>query len=115
MASTRAVRPYAVTDVTALAIVFGALVGAAVGSFAGVVAGRGLHASLGGRSHCDGCGRTLEWFELIPLLSFVALRGRCRTCGARIGWTTYLWELGGAVVGLVIALTILLIAGRAGG
>lgn len=115
MASPRAVRLYAVTNVTALVIVFGALVGGAVGSFAGVVAARGLHASLGGRSHCDGCGRTLDWFELIPLLSFIALRGRCRTCGARIGWPTYLWELGGAAVGVVIALTILLLAGRAGG
>lgn len=100
---------------TALVVVFAALVGGALGSFAGVVADRGLRASLGGRSHCDACGRTLTWFELVPLVSFVALRGRCRSCGTRIGWATYLWELGGAILAAVIALTILLTAGRAAG
>lgn len=32
------------------------------------------------RSHCDQCSRQLAWFELIPIISFVVLRGRCRTC-----------------------------------
>jgi leader peptidase (prepilin peptidase)/N-methyltransferase len=35
-------------------------------------------------SRCGSCGRTLTWFENIPIVSFVALRGRCRTCGASI-------------------------------
>lgn len=38
------------------------------------------------RSACEACGRTLPPCELVPLASFVLLRGRCRGCGARIGW-----------------------------
>ena len=37
-----------------------------------------------GRSACDACGRTLRAGELVPLLSALASRGRCRGCGARI-------------------------------
>ena len=37
-----------------------------------------------GRSACDQCGRALRWFELVPLLSFLASRGRCRTCDGAI-------------------------------
>lgn len=36
------------------------------------------------RSHCMSCGNQLRWFELIPLFSYLALRGRCRKCKARI-------------------------------
>lgn len=39
---------------------------------------------LRGRSHCRSCGKTLSWYELIPLLSFVIQRGRCRTCKERL-------------------------------
>ncbi len=86
---------------------FAAMSGAAVGSFAAVVTSRGVAASLGGRSHCDGCGRTLRWFELVPLLSYPVLRGRCRTCKADIGWGAILWEVGGAVVGSVLLLALI--------
>lgn len=91
----------------ALTIVFAALVGCALGSFAGVVASRGLSASLVGRSNCDGCGRTLAWYELVPFISFIALRGRCRTCGAGIGWAPFLWEAGGGVIAVAITLAVL--------
>lgn len=37
-----------------------------------------------GRSRCDTCRRELQWFELIPLFSFIFLRGRCRTCKTEI-------------------------------
>lgn len=37
-------------------------------------------AVIWGRSHCDGCGRTLAWYELIPVLSYVWLGGKCRRC-----------------------------------
>ncbi len=39
---------------------------------------------IGGRSHCMSCGKTLSWYELIPLFSFLIQRGRCRTCGERL-------------------------------
>jgi leader peptidase (prepilin peptidase)/N-methyltransferase len=92
-------------------VVFVALLGGALGSYAGVVASRGWRASLGGRSHCDTCGRSLSWYELVPLVSFFALRARCRTCGASIGWGPLLWEAGGAAIALVIALPLLLALG----
>ncbi|MEG1190531.1 MAG: prepilin peptidase [Oscillospiraceae bacterium] len=37
-----------------------------------------------GPSHCPRCGRRLKWFELIPLFSFLALRGRCSGCKSAI-------------------------------
>ena len=86
-----------------------ALAGAAFGSYAGVVASRGWRASLEGRSHCEHCGRSLRWFEVVPLLSFVALRGRCRTCHARIRFSVFAWELGGAALALAIGVPLLLV------
>ncbi len=58
------------------------LIGAVVGSFINVIVIRSLTGEqfLLGRSHCDTCRRDLDWYELIPLLSFLALRGKCRTC-----------------------------------
>ena len=35
-------------------------------------------------SHCMNCGHKLSWFELIPLFSYIFLRGRCRDCKSRI-------------------------------
>lgn len=99
----------------ALILVFAASCGGAFGSFVGVAAARGWSASLTGRSRCESCGRVLRWYELVPLVSFLALRARCRTCAAQIGWRTYLWELGGGIVAVLIALTVLLITRRAAG
>ena len=36
------------------------------------------------RSHCMSCGYQLAWFDLIPVFSWLALRGKCRKCGAKI-------------------------------
>ena len=36
------------------------------------------------RSHCMSCGYQLQWFDLIPLFSWLFLRGKCRKCGAKI-------------------------------
>ena len=36
------------------------------------------------RSHCPHCGHQLSWYENIPVLSWLALRGRCRSCKAPI-------------------------------
>ncbi|MBX4206293.1 prepilin peptidase [Candidatus Parcubacteria bacterium] len=68
--------------------------GAVTGSFLNVVALRynsGL--SLGGRSACAHCGRKLRWFELVPVLSYLYLRGRCRGCRAKISRQYPLVEL----------------------
>lgn len=82
------------------------IVGAVLGSFIATVAirwpaGRSVSA---GRSACDGCGRTLAAWELVPLLSFILLRGRCRTCGARIAPGHVATELLGTGIGVVAGL-----------
>jgi leader peptidase (prepilin peptidase)/N-methyltransferase len=35
-------------------------------------------------SHCGRCGKSLKWFDLFPVISYVVLRGRCRYCGEKI-------------------------------
>ena len=39
---------------------------------------------ISGRSHCMSCGKTLSWYELIPLFSFFMQFGKCRSCGNRL-------------------------------
>jgi leader peptidase (prepilin peptidase)/N-methyltransferase len=58
-----------------------------VGSFLGVLVTRfEAPASIVlGRSRCDSCGAPLSPLELVPVVSWLALRGRCRRCGHRIG------------------------------
>lgn len=78
----------------ALILFFAFLFGAIFGSFANVVICR-LHTgkSLNNRSHCLSCGRTLSWYELVPVLSYLLLLGRCRTCGCFIPVRYLLVEL----------------------
>ncbi|WP_192497559.1 prepilin peptidase [Pseudoclavibacter sp. CFCC 11306] len=63
-----------------------AILGLLIGSFLNVVIYRlPKHESLSTPpSHCTSCRRQLAWYENIPLLSWLVLRGRCRTCGSRI-------------------------------
>ena len=49
-------------------------------------------------SHCPGCGHAVRWFQNIPVLSYLALRGRCSSCGRRIGWRYPAVELATAVL-----------------
>ena len=36
------------------------------------------------RSHCISCGNVIKWYDLVPVISFLLLRGRCRSCGAKL-------------------------------
>lgn len=36
------------------------------------------------RSHCMSCGAKIKWYDLIPLISYICLRGKCRSCKAKI-------------------------------
>ena len=49
------------------------------------------------RSHCMKCGHKLQWFELIPVFSYVVLRGRCRQCKEKISIQYPLVELLNAI------------------
>lgn len=81
--------------IAAWVFVFGAI----IGSFLNVVIYRyNSGASLGGRSMCFTCGRTLHWYELVPILSYLLQRGKCRNCHSRISVQYPLVE---AVTGLL--------------
>ncbi len=76
-----------------------ALYGLIFGSFFNVV---GLRVPQGESimappSHCTACQRRLRWYELVPVVSWVVLRGRCRTCRARVSFLYPLIELGTAL------------------
>lgn len=60
--------------------------GMLVGSFAGLVAYRVPRGEpfVGGRSRCDSCDAPVAAYDNIPVLSWLLLRGRCRSCGERI-------------------------------
>ena len=82
-------------------MLFGALaLGLIVGSFANVVIHRlPLHESVvWPNSRCPRCRAWIRWFDNIPLLSFLLLRGRCRDCRAPISWRYPIVE---ALTGLV--------------
>ena len=49
-------------------------------------------------SRCTACGRALSWYENVPVAGWLALRGRCRTCGAGISPMYPLVEVATAVV-----------------
>ncbi len=49
--------------------------------------------SIGGRSFCVVCRKKLHWWELVPMMSFVGLRGRCSECKTKISWQYPLVEL----------------------
>ena len=72
---------------TAVSIAVAVLFGAVVGSFLNVCIYRlplGKSIMWPG-SACPHCGRMLSWFENVPILGYLALGGRCRTCRAAIG------------------------------
>lgn len=76
------------------------IVGAAVGSFLNAAADRLVkrESLLLPASHCDVCQHPLGALDLIPVVSYIALRGRCRYCGARIGARSLWVELGTALL-----------------
>lgn len=81
------------------------ILGAFVGSFLNVVIIRyNTSRGISGRSGCLSCGHELAAAELIPILSFLILRGRCRHCRSRISLQYPLVELTAALVAFLTAL-----------
>ncbi len=54
------------------------------------------------RSHCLQCGHALKWFQNIPLISYITLRGRCGYCGTRISAQYWVVELLTAIVTVIV-------------
>ncbi|MBL7154899.1 MAG: prepilin peptidase [Candidatus Portnoybacteria bacterium] len=84
--------------------VFIFLFGLSVGSFLNVVICRlkSKEPILLSRSHCPHCGTVLKWFDLIPLLSFLIQKGKCRYCGQKISPQYPLVELATGLSFLII-------------
>ena len=104
-----------------LLYIFIFLFGICIGSFLNVVilrvpAGESV---VTGPSHCPCCGRNLKWRELVPLFSFLALRGRCAGCGEKISpqyplieaaagllWVFLFWRFGLSLTALLACLFV---------
>lgn len=85
------------------------LIGLAIGSFINVIVARsrtGEKVTLG-RSRCPYCRTRLRWYDLLPLVSFLWLHGRCRYCQKKISWQYPIVE---AVTGAGFFLLTLLFA-----
>lgn len=80
------------------------ILGIVIGSFLNVISLRyspeeGLNFKKWlGRSHCMNCGKTLSWYELIPLISFFLQKGKCRNCKRLLSWQYPLVELVGGLI-----------------
>lgn len=86
---------FATPLITAYSYALTFVIGLCVGSFVNCMALRLIQegATLTGRSHCPSCGHDLGLLDLIPVLSWLFLRGRCRYCGAHISVRYLLVEL----------------------
>ena len=81
----------------ALTVVFAFVLGASVASFLNVVADR-LPAGGTPPSHCPVDNHVLAPYELVPVFSYLFLRGRCRVCHSRIPLRVWLIEVAGGVI-----------------
>jgi leader peptidase (prepilin peptidase)/N-methyltransferase len=68
-------------------LLYAALLGLIIGSFLNVVILR-LHSgrTVAGRSFCMTCTTQLAWYDMVPVLSFIFLQGKCRRCRTKISW-----------------------------
>jgi leader peptidase (prepilin peptidase) / N-methyltransferase len=101
-----------------LEYLFAAAQGGVMGSFIGVVVNRvppliykASDARVGAltfllkvswpRSHCQVCHSPVHLWDMVPIFSYIALRGRCKDCGAAIGLESAVLELVGIAIGMV--------------
>jgi len=98
---------------TAYILTLTAVLGAVLGSFAACMAGRIAAGEnwVSGRSRCDACGHVLGVRDLVPIFSWLFLKGRCRWCGARISIRCPLTEAlcAAAFVGVVLRFDVTLL------
>ncbi len=96
---------------------FAVLPGLATGSFLNVVAARlpARRSIVSPRSACASCETPIAWYDNVPVLSYLLLSGRCRSCGARIGLISPAVELvtAGLLAGCLAAFGLTLRAAAA--
>lgn len=81
---------------------FACLLGLIIGSFLNCLIWRLYkNETITGRSYCPKCRRQIEWYDNIPVLSFLFLRGKCRHCHQKISWQYPLVEISTAVLFLL--------------
>ena len=80
------------------------ILGLSVGSFLNVVICRleTKETIVSGRSYCPKCKAVLKWYDLIPVLSFLLQRRRCRYCNMKISWQYPMVEISTGVIFLLI-------------
>lgn len=83
-------------------LILGFILGAVLGSFTKVLADRSLtNRSFLGRSYCEFCKKYLKIPDLVPIFSYLFLKGRCRYCNNKLSVEYFLMEV---VMGVLVAL-----------
>jgi leader peptidase (prepilin peptidase)/N-methyltransferase len=88
------------------------LVGLVLGSFLNVVVARVPNGEsiVQPASHCPSCETPVRWYDNVPLVSWLVLRGRCRDCGWRIPARYPLLELAGGLVGAAVGIVAVVVS-----
>lgn len=96
-------------DVLIFFVLIATMLGAVFASFLTVVASRlgSGETVVRGRSRCPHCRKNLQWFELVPIASYLMQRGRCRSCGTAIPtWYLFAELILAAGFGLIAAASL---------
>lgn len=98
---------FANTIVTVFTLVLAFIFGTVLASFITCTAGRILAGMdwINDHSHCDSCGHQLGIADLFPIISYVALKGKCRYCGAKVPIRCLISEV---LLGLVFVVVVVL-------
>ena len=85
-----------------LTYIYTFIIGTCIASFINVVIERlpKNEDFIKGRSHCDHCQRILRWYDLIPIISFIVLKGKCRYCQKMISKRGFTIEIFGGLIGM---------------
>jgi leader peptidase (prepilin peptidase)/N-methyltransferase len=84
--------------VAVLVFISGTILGSFINAVTFRYCERSLWSIIFGRSKCDTCQHPLHWYDLIPILSFIISKRRCRYCNAKISWQYIIVEI---IMGLI--------------
>ena len=87
------------------------ILGICIGSFINVVISslEKKRKNIFGRSFCDSCKKKLAWYELMPLISYLVQRGKCKSCKTKIKLEYFLVELATGILFVLFNINIILI------